>query len=505
MRRKGVMVVQNTRAVVLAAGKSTRFRTKKSKLLFNICGQAMILYPLKSLASLEIPVSLVLGYQADAVWNEVEAAGINNVVKVIQDEQLGTGHAVSCTRATWDSENILILNGDMPLVTKELVQQILTEHSSKNATITYLTAYVIDPSGYGRVIENDGKHCIVEDKDCTDEQRSINCINAGVYVINRAFLETYLPKLGVNNASGEMYLPDLIKMASDDGYNVHALSVPYDNVRGVNTLQELWGVEQIKRSEFIKFWMARGVRFELAQSIHIDMNVQIGAGSFIGTGVHLLGNTVIGEECFVGAFTIIEDTTIGDGTNIHSHSVIQHSTIGQNVHVGPFARLRDNVTLAHNAEVGNFVEVKNTTIGEGSKAKHLTYLGDTHIGQKSNIGAGTITCNYNGFTKSNVVIEDNVFIGSNNTIIAPRTIAKGSYTAAGSTITQDVPADALAIARARQVNKEGYAQKMRDQKPSPQSCDTNKPGSVTGAQEDKEEEFQFRGAIKTEADQKSGF
>lgn len=492
--RENAMTGQATRAVVLAAGKATRFKTKKSKLLFNICGQAMILYPLRALEELEIPMSLVLGYQAGAVQNEIDQAQVKNVTYVVQEQQLGTAHAVACTQSTWDQEDILILYGDMPLVTKELISQLISDHKARNSTITFFTSYVIDPTGYGRVIEHEGKIKIVEENDCTDEQRSINRINAGVYVMKRAFLDEYLGRINKSSVTGELYLPDLISLACDAALPVHALSVPYDNVRGVNTLQELWGVEQIKRSESIKYWMARGVRFELAQSIHIDMNVEIGAGSFIGTGVHLLGNTKVGEECFVGAFSIIEQTTIGDGTTIHSHSVIQDSTIGNGAHVGPFARLRDNVTIGDRAEVGNFVEVKNSRIGEQSKVKHLSYLGDAKVGDAANVGAGTITCNYNGVTKSTTVIEDGAFVGSNNTLIAPVQIGKGAYTAAGSTITHDVPANALAIGRARQINKNDYAEKMREA--MSQGAGEKKP---------EEEAFQFRGAIKTESDQNTGF
>lgn len=496
------MVGYNTRAIVLAAGKSTRFKTKKSKLLFNICGQAMILYPLRALEALDIPITLVLGNQADTIKEEVERSGLKNTGYVIQEQQLGTGHAVACTTETWDHDEILILYGDMPLLTKELIGQLLLEHKTRNATITFFTSYVMDPTGYGRVLEHEGSFNIIEEKDCTDEQRSINRINAGIYVMKKSFLDAYMPKLGKSAVTGEIYLPELIRMACENSLTVHAISVPYDNVRGVNTLQELWGVEQIKRSEFIKYWMARGVRFELAQSIHIDMNVEIGAGSFIGTGVHLLGKTTIGEECFVGAFTIIEDTTIADSTTIHSHSVIQHSVIGSNVHVGPFARLRNNVSLGNNVEVGNFVEIKNATIGDNSKTKHLSYVGDAEVGSHVNIGAGTITCNYDGQQKHTTTIADNAFIGSNNTLIAPVTIGSGAYTAAGSTITKDVPSDALAIARSQQINKLGYAKKLRDQSDNGSNIKNNIDKLSTMIDDKESSDFQFRGAIKMENEHK---
>jgi bifunctional UDP-N-acetylglucosamine pyrophosphorylase/glucosamine-1-phosphate N-acetyltransferase len=280
---------------------------------------------------------------------------------------------------------------------------------------------------------------------------------------------------------------------------VHAIPVAYDDVRGVNTLQELWEVEQIKRSEFIRHWMANGVRFELAQSIHIDINVKIGAGSFIGTGVHLLGNTTVGEESWIGAFTIVEDSTIGSNTMIHSHTVVQDSVIGDNVHVGPFARLRSNVHVGNSVDIGNFVELKRTTVEDGARAKHLAYLGDATVGKAVNIGAGTVTCNYDGVQKHKTVIEEGVFVGSNNTLIAPIKVGKGAYTAGGSTITSDVPAGSLAIGRARQETKDGYAHKLladrdkaTDKDERQLHCDASGKSEAV--------RFKFKGALKGETD-----
>lgn len=496
------MTVPTTRAVVLAAGKSSRFKTKKSKLLFNMCGQAMVLYPLRALEALGIPMTVILGHQAETVQEEIVRAGIKDASFVEQKEQLGTGHAVWCSKDTWDADNILILYGDMPLMTTAVLKQLMDEHAAADAAITFCTSYVLDPFGYGRVIEKDGHFEIVEEKDCTDEQRLINRINAGVYMMKRSFLEAYITKLGKSSVTGEMYLPELIAMACKDSLGVKSLSVPYDNVRGVNTLQELWGVEQIKRSELIKYWMARGVRFELAQSIHIDLNVHIGAGSFIGTGVHLLGNTVIGEECFVGAFTIIEDSVIGDSTTVHSHSVLQQTELGTNVHVGPFARLRQNVTIGNDVQIGNFVEVKTAEIGNGTKMKHLSYIGDAKIGAEVNIGAGTITCNYDGLKKNTTVVEDGAFVGSNNTLIAPVVVGKDAYTAAGSVVNIDVPAEALAIGRTRQENKPGYAKKLREE--VRRQAGQGHIEKMDDILHDNEP-IQFRGAVKMDGEQKIGF
>lgn len=476
--------IKNVQAIVLAAGRSTRFKTRKSKLLFGICGQSMILYPLKVLEQLEIPMTLVLGYQKEEIKAEVDHSGIKDTSFVVQDEQLGTGHAVEQTRSMWHKDTILILAGDTPLITKEILLSLMNEHKKNNATISFLTTQVIDPTGYGRVLEEDKKYCIIEEKNCTSEQRLITRVNAGIYVMSREFLENNIHRLEKNALTGEVYLVDLIDLAGKDGLTVCAMPVPFDFVRGVNTLQELWSVEQIKRSEFIKYWMLEGVQFELAQSIHIDVDVTIGAGSFIGTGVHLLRGTTIGEECFVGAFSIIAHSVIKDYSHIHSHSVIQDSTLGEHVRVGPFARLRENVVLQDYAEVGNFVEVKQSSLGERTKVKHLSYVGNATLGERVNVGAGTIFCNYDGVHKHEAVIENNVFIGSNNTIIAPVTIAQGSYTAAGSTINQDVPENSLAIGRSRQENKLGYAKKLKQKV---------KPEVVS----DDEEDYNFHAALQS--------
>lgn len=481
-----------TRAVVLAAGKATRFKTKKSKLLFNICGRSMILYPLKALESLGISQTIIVGYQADQVKQEIQDAQIKNVTFIEQLEQQGTGHAVACSADTWDQENILIMSGDTPLVTSEHLRSLIFRHQEAKAAITFVTTMVMDPTGYGRIIEEDGLLQIVEEKDCSDEQRRIVRVNAGIYVISRDFLEKNINKLSKSPVTGEIYLVDLIKMASEIGFPVCMLSVPFDDVRGVNTLQELWEVEQVKRSELIRHWMSRGVRFELAQSIHLDVDVEIGAGSFIGTGVHLLRGTKVGEECFISAFSIIANAVIGDGSTVHSHSVIQDSTVGSNVHIGPFARIRENGCIGDNAEIGNFVEIKNSTVGNTSKTKHLAYIGDAQVGAGVNIGAGTITCNYDGVKKHKTIIEDEVFVGSNNTLIAPLHIGKGSYTAGGSVITKDIPAQSLGIGRARQENKVGYVQALKEKLSQEQEA----------KDEDDEFKFNFCGAIKTETDHK---
>ncbi len=487
----------NTRAIVLAAGKSTRFKTKKTKLLFTICGQQMILYPLKILESLNIPVTLVLGHQSDTVIQELNKKPIDQLSYIIQHEQLGTGHAVACTQHTWDQDHVLILYGDMPLLTKELVQNLIIEHVQHDNTISFFTSYVIDPTGYGRVLEKDGKFWVVEEKDCNDEQRYINRINAGIYIMKRSFLQSYITKLGKSSVTGEIYLPELIRLACEANLPVQAISVPFDNVRGVNTLQELWGVEQIKRSEFIKRWMARGVRFELAQSIHIDINVEIAPGSFIGTGVHLLGSTKIGEECFIGAFSIIEDATIGDSSMIHSHSVIQRCNIGKHANIGPFARLLDNSCIEDHVEIGNFVEMKNSTVGAYSKTRHLSYISDTTIGSHVKTGPGLITNNFDGSKSNQTIIEDNAFVQAGNTLVAPITVGKNAVVMAGSTINQNVPAASSATSTVPQINS------PRNEPQAVSPADAEIEEKPTGSECNKT--FQFTGAVKTKNEQRAEF
>lgn len=457
------MEIKNVRAIILAAGRSSRFNTEKSKLIFTVCGQPMVTLPIRVLKNLNIPTTLVLGYQADAIKEEIAKANLEKISYVVQKEQLGTGDAIACANKTWDKDNILVLNGDMPLITENLIEDFIKEHLNTKSVISFMAAHVVNPFSYGRIIKTKNKVEIVEEKNCTEKQKNITLINAGVYLIKKDFLEKNITKLKKNAVSKEYYITDLVQLASKQNKKVNVMQVSYDCIRGVNTLEELWAVEQVKRSELMKSWMRKGVRFELAQSIHLDIDVEIGSGSFIGTGAHILTGTKIGKNCVINAFTIIENSIIHDNVQIRSHSVIQDSAIGCNSVIGPFARLRGNVVIGENSQLGNFVEVKNSKIGNKTKAKHLSYIGDSQIGNNVTIGAGTITCNYDGINKNKTIIEDNAFVGSNNSLVAPIKIGKHSYTAAGSTITKDVPEESLAIGRARQENKENYKNNKQEE------------------------------------------
>lgn len=452
-------------AVILAAGKSTRFNTEKTKLAETLCGQEMILYPIKLLAELQIRTIMVVGYQQDVIKNIVSTMHNNDIEFVTQETQNGTGHALSCTKHLWKKDHIFVINGDVPLVTNATITALYQEHIKHTAAISFVISCNSDPTGksYGRIVKTENSIEIVEAKDFTGNAHEHCCINAGIYLIKREFLNNYIASLNNNNANKEFYITDLVKIASKNNQSVVTVNAPFDEIRGINNFQELWATEHIKRSELIKYWMDYGVRFAFPHHTHLDLTVKIGHGSYIGGGVHLRGDTVIGNNCIIKEFSSLENTILDDNVTIHSHSILKNAHIHSDAQVGPFAHVHSHTIIDQHAAIGNFVEVKNSTVGAHTKAKHLTYLGDAEIGSRVNIGAGTITCNYDGVKKHKTVIQSNTFIGSNNTIIAPVTIGTNAFTAAGSTITEDVPHNALAIARSYQVNKHNYAQKLKKQ------------------------------------------
>jgi bifunctional UDP-N-acetylglucosamine pyrophosphorylase/glucosamine-1-phosphate N-acetyltransferase len=450
-------------ALVLAAGKSSRFNTGKTKLLEKICGQEMALYAPKLLQSMNIPVTMIVGFQKELVRAAVVKNLGDSITFVEQEQQQGTGHAIMCSRSTWKADHILIMNGDMPLVTKDIITDLYTQHSASNAAISFVIAHNSDPSvqGYGRVIkEGDTTVAIVEAKEFKGDSHQHCCINAGIYLVRRDFLQESIDAIE-RSAHQEFYFTDIVKIAHSQQRTITTTTASFDHIRGINTFHELWIAEQIKRSELIKHWMDQGVHFSVAQNVHIDLGVTIGSGTKIGCGVHLIGTTHIGAHCTIHEFSSVENSTVGDHTQIYSHCLLKDSHVGSHAKIGPFAHVHRKTHIGDKSVIGNFVEVKQSTIGNASKAKHLAYLGDAHIGSKVNIGAGTIICNHNGITKSTTTIHDHAYIGSNSTIIAPVTVGEAAFTAAGSVITDDVPAHALALGRARQVNKEGYAQKLR--------------------------------------------
>jgi bifunctional UDP-N-acetylglucosamine pyrophosphorylase / glucosamine-1-phosphate N-acetyltransferase len=481
--QKEINMSTNIQAVILAAGKATRFNTGRTKLAETICGQAMILFPTKLLEQLNIPTTVVVGYQQEIVRNIITAEHGDTVTFVVQEEQKGTGHALEQTKDLWQYDHILVLNGDVPLITAETITSLYDEHIKNNSAISFVISCNPDPTAkaYGKVVKNGNTIEIVEAKDFTGNPHDHCCVNAGIYLIQKKFLEQHIAALNTNNASKEFYITDLVKIASQNNLGVSTTNAPFDTIRGINTFQELWAAEQIKRSDLVKHWMDRGVRFSLAHQVHLDLNVTIGQGSRIGGGVHLLGNTIIGKNCTVSEFSSLENSVLEDNVTIHPHCLIKNTLIQSGAEVGPFAHLRANVTIGNNSSIGNFVEIKNSTIGNDTKAKHLTYIGDATVGSNVNIGAGTITCNYDGVNKHKTIIKNNAFIGSNNTIVAPITIGDNAFTAAGSTITADVPNNALAIARAHQTNKYEYALKLKKQATQQKNISQSDDFSFVGA------------------------
>lgn len=487
----------NLHAIVLAAGKATRFNTGNTKVIEKICGQAMILYPTRLLASLKITTTLVIGYQKKAVQKIVQKFHGESIDFVVQEEQFGTGHALMCAKPLFRRDNILIMNADVPLVDEQLIADLYQKHNESGAVFSFVSAHCSDAeSRYGRIVEKDGLLEIIEAKHFTGDYTENCCINAGIYIARKDFLENYMHEL--QQTGKEFYITDLVKIASQKKLTVTVVNTSFDMVRGVNNYEELWAVEQIQRAQLIKYWMKNGVRFFAAQNAHIDLNVTIGAGTFIGAGVHLLGESKIGKHCVIEAFSIIKDSLIDDYVTVRSHSVVEDSYVYEQALVGPFAHVGPKTKVGADSCVGNFVEIKKSSVGKNSKIKHLSYIGDASIGNNVNIGAGTVTCNYDGTQKHQTKIEHNAFIGTNTSIIAPLTIGKDAFTAAGSTITDNVPDNAFAIARSRQTNKLNYAEKLRLKEKSfsgSSTCSDDQEGSDTVA-----ENQSFIAAVKTNND-----
>ncbi len=457
-------MIQNVQAILLAADKSCSLSPEKSKFTEKICGQELIVYPAKLLASLHIPTTIIAGTLKETFQEILTHAHANEIHIASQDPNEGTGHAIMQACKNLMQEHVLIMHGDMPLVTSETIERLFSKHIESKAAVSFVVAHNQEPSGhfYGRVVKQEGnKIKIIPAKDFDGDVNDHCCVDAGIYIVTKQFLSSHIHEIEEQENHKKLYFTDIIKIASEKRESISTIQAPFEQIRGINNFQELWAAEHIKRSELIKNWMNKGVRFSVPQSVVIDIDVEIGAGSFIGCGVHLLKGTKIGTQCTIQEFCAITGSTIANNTTIYSHCIVKDSHIGTGSKIGPFAHITEHSTIEEHATIGNFVEVKRTTIGKKSKAKHLAYLGDASIGNNVNIGAGTITCNHDGTQKHPTTIKDGAYIGSNNTLVAPITIQENAFTAAGSTITMDVPQDALGIGRARQVNKEGYAQKLR--------------------------------------------
>ena len=451
----------NVYAVVLAAGQGTRMKSKLYKVLHPVCGKPMVEHVVDHVSQLgaEKIVSIV-GFGAETV----EATLGHKSEYALQEEQLGTAHAVQqAEQILGDLEGItLVVCGDTPLIRTETMQALIDQHQAVGAKATILTAIADNPTGYGRIIrdENGQVKGNVEQKDATPEQQRIQEINTGTYCFdNRALFET-LHKVDNDNAQGEYYLPDVIRILQEQGEVVSAYTTPdFDETLGVNDRVALAQAEQLMRKRIAEKHMREGVTIISPEQTVISADAVIGRDTLLLPGTIIEGATVIGEECVIGPQTHLVNSTVGTASTIHS-SYIEHSQIGNQTTVGPFAHIRPDSAIGNEVKIGNFVEVKKSTIGDQTKLSHLSYIGDATLGTNVNVGCGSITVNYDGKNKHQTTIGNDVFIGCNSNLVAPVTIEDESFVAAGTTVTQNVPKRSLAIGRARQENKEGYVDKL---------------------------------------------
>ena len=447
----------SVQALILAAGKGTRMKSKYPKVIHPVCGLPMVTHVIKSaeVVSDKRPW-MVVGFGAGQVRETVGEA----VEYIHQEQQLGTGHAVLMAREKLarNDGQLLVLYGDTPLITGATLEKMVQIHLENRSAATVMTTVLDQPFGYGRIKrDTEGKLVgIVEEKDASSEEKAIKEINTGIYCFSIPELLCALPRLRPQNAQGEYYLTDLIGLLKEDGESVETMILEdSDDIIGPNDRMALAQVDRIMRERILKQLMMEGVTIVDPDSTYIEAEVKIGRDTRILPGTFLQGKTVIGEDCQVGPDSHLTHARVGDGSRV-LHSVLEDASVGVNVTIGPYAYLRPGTKIEDNAKVGDFVEIKNSTVGKGSKVPHLSYIGDCTIGEETNIGAGTITCNYDGKSKHATVIGSGVFVGSNTNLVAPVTVGDNATIGAGSTITKDVPARSLAVARSRQFMKEGW-------------------------------------------------
>ena len=451
--------------VILAAGLGTRMRSKQAKVLHRAGGRAMIEHVVTAARALTSPerITVVTGHQGERVEELLRPYGVR---LARQTEQKGTGHALECARgeAARSRGLLMALYGDTPLLSSATLQTLLEAHLQARPAATLITTTAPDPSGYGRVIADDTGNMIeiVEDKDCDAAQRRIRIINTGIYCFRADLLWRHLTEVRPNPVTGEFYLTEMARIFREHGYAVRALHIEDPGeLLGINTRVELAEADRLMRARKARELMLGGVTIERPETVTIDTCVECGQDTSIEPFARLLGGTRVGENCRIGAGAILENATLGADVSVAPYTVIVDSRLDSGASAGPFARLRMDAHIGEKARVGNFVELKKTHLGAGAKSQHLAYLGDAEIGANSNIGAGTITCNYDGERKHETKIGESAFIGSNSTLVAPVEIARDSYVAAGSVITDQVPEGALALGRARQVNKPGWVEARR--------------------------------------------
>ncbi len=452
--------------VIMAAGKGTRLNSRRPKVLHEVGGKPLLSHVIATAGRLaeHEDIYAIIGHQAERVR---EAVAGTRVQFIEQAEQRGTGHAIQCARdAISGYEHILVLSGDVPLIQAETLQHLMTLHLAEGAAMTILTAVPEDPTGYGRIIRHASDQpevdAIVEQKALKPEQQSIREINSGIYAFKVAPLMKHLDDLTNNNAHGEFYLTDMAGILHAEGEKVAAIKAPEAiEVLGANTIAEVVALDAGMRAVTARRLMAGGVTIFRPETCVIDAEVEIEPDTIIEPFVQLLGKTKIGRDCRIRSYTVIENCTLANDVLIRQSCVLGESTVADGAKIGPFAHLRPGSEIGQDAHVGNFVETKKAKLGKGAKANHLTYLGDAEVGAGSNIGAGVITCNFDGVHKHATRIGQGAFVGSDSTLVAPIEIGDGAYIGAGSCITRSVPSGALAVGRSRQVTKEGWAAARR--------------------------------------------
>ncbi len=443
---------------IMAAGKGTRLKSKRPKVLHEIGGKPLLAHVIAAAAQIVSPpdIYVIVGHEAERVKAAVAATGVQFIM---QPEQRGTGHAIQSAREqVKDYDTLLVLSGDAPLIRPETIARMRDFHFEQLAAMTILTAVPSDPLGYGRVIRRSANApdvtAVVEQKALTPEQAKALEINSGIYAFATAALFEHVDSLATNNAHGELYLTDMAGLLVSSGQRVVAIqSEDPTEVLGANTISEMMELDATMRAAKARQLMASGVTIFRPETVTIDADVSVGADTIIEPFVQLLGRTTIGEDCRIRSHSVLENSTLANNVLIRNGSLLTEATIGAGSFIGPYAHIRPGSEIGEGAHIGNFVETKKIKMGKGSKANHLTYLGDAEIGSGTNIGAGTITCNYDGVDKYMTTIGNDVFVGSDSTLVAPVTLGDGSFIGAGSCITDDVPADALAIGRGRQVIK----------------------------------------------------
>jgi bifunctional UDP-N-acetylglucosamine pyrophosphorylase / glucosamine-1-phosphate N-acetyltransferase len=454
-------IMSNRYAIILAAGQGTRMKSKLYKVLHPVCGKPMVQHVVDQIVNLQIEnIVTIIGHGAEKV--KAQLGKVSSYA--LQSEQLGTAHAViQASDVLEDKEGTtIVVCGDTPLIRAETMESLFQHHLASSAKASVLTANADDPTGYGRIIRNGAGlvEKIVEHKDATEAERKITEINTGTYCFDNQALFKALKSVSNDNVQGEYYLPDVIEILKQQGEIVGAFQTSdFNETLGVNDRVALAEAESIMRKRINELHMRNGVTITDSQNTYIDSDVEIGKDTVIYPGTSIKGKTMIGEDCLIGPNSEIYNCEIGNATVIRQ-SVASSSSIGSQVNIGPFAHIRPESTIADDVKIGNFVEIKKAQFGKGSKASHLSYIGDAEVGSNVNLGCGSITVNYDGKRKYLTKIEDDVFVGCNSNLIAPVLIGKGAYIAAGSTITENVPEEALSIARARQVNKENYVQKL---------------------------------------------